>query len=590
MSIREQSRAMALPVVSTMLLYAALTAAGALLTRLNHGIALIWLANGPLLAMLCKTPPRQWPAYLVAAWTGMVGVVFAVSGWHPVAMPYALVDVGEAVIAAALLRRWRVHDTLFRSIDTVPLFVAACLVSVAVCALPGAALAVVAYPGAVFRPVFFDWIIGHGLGLLLGTPLALVARRDEGVWAELARPGHAAGAIGVALLVAATTLATFWQNELPLLFLPVLPVVIATFALQRAGAAVSVVIVAVVGGVLTVQGHGPMMLMRGDAGARLQFFQFYLAALFVTALPIAALLKQREALSLALAENEARYRLLADNATDIMVTLDPDGTVRFVSPSVREIALYDPAMLIGTSLIDIICAEDRDRVRAHFRAGLAAPERTVVLEFRAMKADGVASWFEANSRIVVDAAGRPTAVVCILRDLDGRKRREAELERAASTDPLTGVLNRTAFRHRVDERLRADTPPGTLALIDVDHFKRVNDVYGHATGDAALLVLADLLRTNLRADDAVGRIGGEEFAILFAGRDAGAAVAICDRLRDTLARTDIPAGDGGVSITMSAGVMPLRRDLTIDAMFSRADEALYRAKALGRNRTERTVG
>jgi diguanylate cyclase (GGDEF)-like protein len=207
-----------------------------------------------------------------------------------------------------------------------------------------------------------------------------------------------------------------------------------------------------------------------------------------------------------------------------------------------------------------------------------------------MKADGVASWFEANSRIVVDAAGRPTAVVCILRDLDGRKRREAELERAASTDPLTGVLNRTAFRHRVDERLRADTPPGTLALIDVDHFKRVNDVYGHATGDAALLVLADLLRTNLRADDAVGRIGGEEFAILFAGRDAGAAVAICDRLRDTLARTDIPAGDGGVSITMSAGVMPLRRDLTIDAMFSRADEALYRAKALGRNRTERAVG
>ncbi|WP_267388819.1 diguanylate cyclase [Sphingomonas sp. GC_Shp_3] len=590
MSIREQSRAMALPVVSTMLLYAALTAAGGLLTRLNHGIALIWLANGPLLAMLCKTPPRQWPAYVVAAWTGMFGVVLAVSGWHPIAMPYAMVDVGEAVIAAALLRRWRVNDTLFRSIGTMPVFVAACFVSVALCALPGAAVAVVAYQGSLFWPVFVDWIIGHGLGLLLGTPLALVARRDEGVWAELARPRHAVIAVGVVLLVAVTTLATFWQDALPLLFLPVLPVVIATFALHRAGAAVSIVIVAAIGGVLTVQGHGPVMLMHGDAAARLQFFQFYLAALFVTALPIAALLKQREALSQALAENEARYRLLADNATDIMVTLNPDGTIRFISPSVREIALYEPEVLIGTSLIDIISPEDRDRVRAYYHAGLAAPERTVVLEFRAVKADGVASWFEANSRIVIDADGRPAAVVCILRDLDGRKRREAELEHAASTDPLTGVLNRTAFRLCVEKRLRADAPPGTLALIDVDHFKRVNDVYGHATGDAALLVLADLLRANLRTDDAVGRIGGEEFAILFAGRDCGAAVAICDRLRDTLARTDIPAGKGSLSITMSAGVMPLRRDLTIDALFSRADEALYRAKALGRNRTERAVG
>ncbi len=581
---------MALPVVSTMLLYAALTAAGGLLTRLNHGIALIWLANGPLLAMLCKTPPRQWPAYVVAAWTGMFGVVLAVSGWHPIAMPYAMVDVGEAVIAAALLRRWRVNDTLFRSIGTMPVFVAACFVSVALCALPGAAVAVVAYQGSLFWPVFVDWIIGHGLGLLLGTPLALVARRDEGVWAELARPRHAVIAVGVVLLVAVTTLATFWQDALPLLFLPVLPVVIATFALHRAGAAVSIVIVAAIGGVLTVQGHGPVMLMHGDAAARLQFFQFYLAALFVTALPIAALLKQREALSQALAENEARYRLLADNATDIMVTLNPDGTIRFISPSVREIALYEPEVLIGTSLIDIISPEDRDRVRAYYHAGLAAPERTVVLEFRAVKADGVASWFEANSRIVIDADGRPAAVVCILRDLDGRKRREAELEHAASTDPLTGVLNRTAFRLCVEKRLRADAPPGTLALIDVDHFKRVNDVYGHATGDAALLVLADLLRANLRTDDAVGRIGGEEFAILFAGRDCGAAVAICDRLRDTLARTDIPAGKGSLSITMSAGVMPLRRDLTIDALFSRADEALYRAKALGRNRTERAVG
>jgi diguanylate cyclase (GGDEF)-like protein/PAS domain S-box-containing protein len=590
MSIRDLLRGKALPVLSTMLLYAALTAAAGLLTRLDNGIALIWLANGPLLATLCKTPPRHWPAYLVAAWLGMVGVVFVLAGWQPIVLPYALVDVGEAVLAAALLRHWRVNDRLFRSIGTVPLFVAACGVATALCALPGAAIAIVAYRHGVFPPIVLDWIIGHGLGLLVGTPLALVARRDEGVWTELARPRQAASAIGAVLLVAGVTAAAFAQNTLPLLFLPILPVVIATFAAQRAGAAASVVIVAVIGGVMTARGHGPIMLIEGNAAERLQFFQFYLAALFLVALPIAAVLKQREALMRTLAENEARYRLLADHATDIMMTLDPDGTVRFASPSVREIALYAPEVLIGRSMIDMIHADDRGRVKALYHAGLATPEHAYAFEFRAIKADGTVSWFESNNRVVIDATGRPTAIVCIVRDMAGHKRREAELERAAATDALTGLLNRNAFRRRIEDRLRGDDAPGTLALIDLDHFKHVNDAYGHATGDAALLVLADLLRANLRPDDAVGRIGGEEFAILFAGRGATAAVSICDRLRDTLAGTEIPAVDDCFSITMSAGVMPLRRDLTIDALFSRADEALYRAKALGRNRTERAVG
>ncbi|MDF0488291.1 diguanylate cyclase [Sphingomonas sp. H39-1-10] len=589
MSFRDRSGGFAATIVWTFILYAVLTAAAALLTRFNHGIALIWLANGPLLATLCRTPPRRWLPIAIAAWLGMVCAVFTAIGIRLVAMPVALVDVGEAVVAAALLRHWRVSDTLFRSVRTIPAFVAACAVATLLSGLPGAVLAAETLHLAVLQ-VWSDWIIGHGCGLLLGTPLALVVRRDEGAWAELARPGRGGAAAGAALLVAATTFGAFWQSTLPLLFLPFLPVMIAAVAFERVGAAVSVVIVATIGGLLTIAGHGPVMLMHGDAALRLQVFHFYLVVMFLTALPIAALLVQRETLVRALAENEARYRLLADNATDIMLTFDPDGTVRFVSPAVREIALYEPEALLGTSITDLIYPEDRARVRAIYAAGLATPERSHAFEFRAIKADGTVSWFEGNSRIVVDANGAPDAIVCILRDLEGRKQREAELERAAASDPLTGLLNRTAFRRRVDERLRGDDPPGALALVDLDYFKLVNDVHGHATGDTALLVLADLLRTNLRAEDAVGRIGGEEFAILFAGRDTAAAVAICDRLRDLLARTLIPAPHDCFSITMSAGVMPLRRDLSVDALFSRADEALYRAKALGRNRTERAVG
>lgn len=589
MGFRDRVRAGGTTVFWTFVLYAALTAAAALLTRFNHGISLIWLANGPLLAVLCRTQPHRWLPIVVAAWLGMVCVVFAVFGFRLIAMPVALIDVCEAVVAAALLRRWGVCDTLFRSIGTVPVFVAACATAAVLSGLPVVAL-VAGAQHLAFLPMWSDWIIGHGFGLLLGTPLALVVRRDEGGWAELARPGRAWAAVAVALLVAAVTFGTFWQSSLPLLFLPFLPVMIASFAFRRIGAAVGVVIVAAIGGGLTLAGHGPVMLVPGDAALRLQFFHFYLATVFITALPIAAALVQREALVRALAENEARYRLLADNATDIILTFDPNGIVRFVSPAVREIALYEPEALIGTSIAELIYPEDRARVRAIYQAGLATPERAHAFEFRAIKADGTVSWFEGNSRIVIDGDGRPSAIVCILRDLEGRKQREAELEHAAATDPLTGLLNRTAFRRRVEERLRGEDQPGTLALIDLDYFKMVNDVHGHATGDTALLVLADLLRANLRADDAVGRIGGEEFAILFAGRGTAAAVAICDRLRVSLAQTLIPAPHDSFSITMSAGVMPLRRDLSVDALFSRADDALYRAKALGRNRTERAVG
>jgi diguanylate cyclase (GGDEF)-like protein len=186
--------------------------------------------------------------------------------------------------------------------------------------------------------------------------------------------------------------------------------------------------------------------------------------------------------------------------------------------------------------------------------------------------------------------GRIGAVVSVIRDLARRKEREVELERAAATDPLTGLLNRGSFRARVDQAMAHDGQPATLALLDLDHFKRVNDGHGHATGDAALLMLADLLRENLRTDDAIGRIGGEEFAILFSGLPLAASAMICDRLREVLRASPIPTPDGGtLCITMSIGLNPLHGDEDIDALFAGADTALYAAKANGRDRTEVAV-
>ena len=524
----------------------------------------------------------------MGAGAGLMLAALAVSPFPLMSCGLVVPGLAEAVLAAALLRRWGVARELFLSTRSVPAFVAAAaLIAPALSGALGAAIADLALP-ARFGGLWFDWMLGHGMGNLIATPFAvLIARRNDG-WLESVRMAGWKRVVAIKAMVVVTTALVFSQQALPLLFLPILPVLVATFALRRCGGAMSVLSVAVVGGLLTIYGHGPVMLIHASQALRLQFFDFYLAVLFLVALPVAATLNERGRLHTALAESEARYRLLADHATDIMLTLDVDGTIRFASAAVRELGYYEPQALIGRNAMELVVTEDRARVSATHVAALAAPERNHSVEYRATKANGDISWFETNTRAVRTPSGNVSAVVSIIRDLSGRKQREDELVRAATTDPLTGLLNRAAFRVAATDALAAARrgTPSTLAILDLDHFKRVNDTHGHAAGDNALLMLADLLRENLRGDDAIGRIGGEEFAILFRGLALGAAGPICERLCAQLAVRTFRAGTNDVGVTMSVGLAELCPGFGLDLSFNAADGALYRAKQNGRNRIE----
>jgi diguanylate cyclase (GGDEF)-like protein/PAS domain S-box-containing protein len=575
-------------IIGVGLSYFVLASGAILLTRLSGGIALLWLANAPLIAVLCATPMRRWAPVLTAAIVGTWSASLCFSPIPVVALPFALVNVGEGALAAFLLRRWGVDRSQLDDSRSIGLFVLAVAVLAPTAGgLLGAWMASGLLPIG-FLPALFDWIVGHGIGSMIAAPLAMQMTRRDIDWPLFhARRGtlKAIGAIG---LLTTVTFLVFYQNGLPLLFLPIVPLLIGTFAFQRFGAAVGILIVGVIGGILTTNGHGPMALIHTDQAGRLQFFQFYMVVLFVTALPVAATLVQRDKLLAALSENEARYRLMAENATDIMMTLEPDGTIRFISPAVRELGYFEPEEIIGLNAAILIHPEDREKVSAVHVEALGAPERVFTVEYRATKANGEVAWFESNMRSVRDNSGRITAVFSVIRDLDGRKMREDELLRAANTDPLTGLLNRGAFRRQVKEAMNHFRPdrPSTLALLDLDHFKAVNDNHGHAAGDAALLMLADLLRENLRPGDAIGRIGGEEFAILLTGLAIVEARTVCERLRRTLAERPVPGVAPEVRITASMGLEALTTGIDIDDIFRAADTALYAAKAGGRNRIE----
>lgn len=163
-----------------------------------------------------------------------------------------------------------------------------------------------------------------------------------------------------------------------------------------------------------------------------------------------------------------------------------------------------------------------------------------------------------------------------------------ESERIANRDYLTGAWSRRAFFERAQLELvrsRQTENALSLLLIDVDHFKAINDRFGHATGDQ---VLVDIVRKGeafLRSSDCLGRIGGEEFAVLLAGAEGQAARAAAERLQLTLQTRPLPAarGYGGAPYTVSIGLAVLRDSESFEELMQRADAALYRAKAAGRN-------
>ena len=173
-------------------------------------------------------------------------------------------------------------------------------------------------------------------------------------------------------------------------------------------------------------------------------------------------------------------------------------------------------------------------------------------------------------------------------DITERKRLEQELERVSRIDALTGVMTRRAFDQRLIEeieRARRFDHPLTLLMADFDHFKRVNDTWGHHAGDAVLRSFVSMCQQACRVHDLVGRLGGEEFTLLLPETEIDAAVVAAERLRDAVAQRPIDLDTPGQSlhVTVSVGVAQLRASDGASELIQRADRALYAAKAAGRN-------
>ena len=554
------------------------------LTRYEGGVAFIWVACALLIADLLRTPRSRWlysvvPCVIASgAATSLFGL-----GWQ-VAPLFMLLNAAEAVIAAWLIRRNGRTDRMLDSLASLWQFVLAAAI---IAPLVAATLAgmILWWMGRPVIDGIIDVATGHALGNITFTPLAMLIARGH-VWRKLAAaaPRKIAETVALLLLMVGVSTYVFTQQAQPLLFLPILPIMIIAFRVGAAPTVIAVVLLALIGGTATVFGMGPASLYDAPLGAQLQFFQFYLAATVMTGLPVVADLQNRARLHRRVQSNEAHFRLLADHSTDVLLHLEIDGRIRYISPSITALSGHSPEALSGRNSVELIAPEYRSSIIAAHQAVVAAGGDTQSFEYLALSADGSTRWFENQSRAICDDQGQVESVLSIARDISARKTKELRLATEAMTDPLTGLPNRRSFKAAVDRRMGdwRDDREDCIAVFDIDRFKRVNDLHGHDAGDAVLRTFADVLRRVVRESDSIARIGGEEFAVLFCSITVPQALIICDRLRTEMAQAVTAIGGERISVTVSGGVAMLGRRGP-DFALKQADQALYIAKRGGRD-------
>lgn len=303
-------------------------------------------------------------------------------------------------------------------------------------------------------------------------------------------------------------------------------------------------------------------------------------------------LSRGQRMAMALASQEQSFRLLAEGSSDIVARIGLDGRVRYVSPSTFRVLGWTPEQVVGQSSLIGVNPQDIPQLERSIRAVRRGEIEEARATYRVRRADKVEIWAESTLRAARRENGDIDGFVAITRDVTEQMIRQGNLTTLAIVDGLTGLANRRRF----DERLYAewaracrDNKPLGLLMIDIDHFKKFNDAYGHPAGDACLHAIADVLINTRRSTDLAARYGGEEFAMLLPGTDAAGTARAGERIRSALHqvalthRLNLPSGLVTASIGGAVCNPADERPVEPLELLEAADRALYAAKNGGRD-------
>lgn len=305
-----------------------------------------------------------------------------------------------------------------------------------------------------------------------------------------------------------------------------------------------------------------------------------------------ATLREKEKINRALRESEAKFRGLVSQSLVGIVIIE-DGKFSYSNSKFDEIFGYSADEVRQLGPLDIATENDRPLVAENIRKRLSGEVERIDYVFRGLHKNGAVIDIEIHSSAM--EIGGKLALISLLMDVTERTRAEREVQalqemlREQSThDALTGLYNRRYLDETLGRELVSAERHGypvSVIMGDLDHFKAVNDRYGHLAGDEVLRVFGDLMRQHARGSDIYCRYGGEEFLLVLPQMAEDSAVERAEQLRLAMAASPVPYGESPIAVTASFGVAAFPRDgRTGDELIAAADSALYAAKAAGRNR------
>jgi diguanylate cyclase (GGDEF)-like protein/PAS domain S-box-containing protein len=303
----------------------------------------------------------------------------------------------------------------------------------------------------------------------------------------------------------------------------------------------------------------------------------------------------RQRMAAALAAKEAGFRLLAEESSDMVTRISFEERILYASPSTARVLGWDPAQLVGTHALAGINPEDLPRVELTVAALKRGDIEEARIIYRTQRREKPEIWVESALRATRHQdTGAIDGAVAISRDMTEHKDLEDKLAALAASDGLTGLANRRCFDERLEQEWARAAREGTslsLLLIDLDHFKKFNDRYGHPAGDSCLRTVASVLAAHARRPaDLAARYGGEELALLLPNTDDEGCEQVGMRFLDALRNAKIPHALNPPSelVTASLGGATSWPDPTAPrnclSLIEAADRALYFAKEAGRDR------
>ncbi len=305
---------------------------------------------------------------------------------------------------------------------------------------------------------------------------------------------------------------------------------------------------------------------------------------------------ERKRFERALQESEQRLQLVLDTVQTAVIVHRADSSIEYANPTASAILGLSNDQLLDRAATDpgwhFVREDETPMLPDEFPVNRVLAERAAlhdVVVGVATAADAPIRWALVNAVPAIDPDGELRQVIVSFVDISERRRKAQQFEQLALTDTLTGLATRRHFCSVAEREFARSRRKGellSLIVLDIDHFKSINDRFGHATGDAVLVQLAAALRAGLREIDLAGRWGGEEFCVLLPQTSLGEALEAAERLRTAVANAPIRTPDGQpLPVTASFGVTMFEPDdRSVEALIERADQAMYRAKRSGRNR------